>query len=438
MGPLRHLTQPEQAWSSDVPRNPAADYAALPSRLDIRARASQQLSTTYDPYYPFPTSRTLRSTGGGPMAGADRHTLWHAQVVPFDPLPVHGGVPVLGVLNTPGAGVQQLTSASGPGFDEHDHRDDDHHHKSTGSSGVGRLPGRLGGFRARRTDVKHLRPDAPGDDGESSASAGAKESRWRPGKRNRRTRDLCASSAPSKHDNDLGDSCRLRLQHGHLGLCENGPTGPPRHQAGVRRRESEPGLGRVGLEGLAAVVDRRAVRPRVLIFVGVATAVLLIPAGSAWGNDAGGQYWTSSASGSAGDGGVQVGASYGGSGPGTSPTDAAAQGAGVVSVTPGCGTTDVVLAARDQALMGPGGPTPGVWEVPDCHGIGSWGAFWVPTGRAAGPPVDPAVLGRQALSKLNLSAPTIEMAPPTNRDQLVNVDSWLWVESVAWRSMSAT
>lgn len=88
--------------------------------------------------------------------------------------------------------------------------------------------------------------------------------------------------------------------------------------------------------------------------------------------------------------------------------------------------------------MGPGGPTPGVWEVPDCYGTGSWGAFWVQTGPNGPPLVNPAMLGRQALSKLTLPTPSIEMAPPTDRDQLVNVNSWLWVESAAWRSLSAT
>lgn len=30
------------------------------------------------------------------------------------------------------------------------------------------------------------------------------------------------------------------------------------------------------------------------------------------------------------------------------------------------------------------------------------------------------------------------MAPPTDRDQLVNVSSWLWVEAASWRPLSAT
>lgn len=132
-----------------------------------------------------------------------------------------------------------------------------------------------------------------------------------------------------------------------------------------------------------------------------------------------------------------MGAGYGNSAPSASSSDAAAQGAGLVTDTTGCGITDVVLPPADQAIMGPGGPTPGVWEVPDCRGIGTWSAFWVPTGPAA-PPVNPAVLGRQALSRLTLPLPTIEMAPPTDRDQLVNVSSWLWVASAVWRSMSAT
>jgi hypothetical protein len=76
--------------------------------------------------------------------------------------------------------------------------------------------------------------------------------------------------------------------------------------------------------------------------------------------------------------------------------------------------------------------------MPDCHGIGTWSPYWVPTGPVGAPPVNPAVLGRQALSRLTLLAPSIEMAPPTDRDQLVDVSSWLWIESAVWRSLSAT
>lgn len=89
--------------------------------------------------------------------------------------------------------------------------------------------------------------------------------------------------------------------------------------------------------------------------------------------------------------------------------------------------------------MGPGGPTPGLWEVPDCHCTGTWSAFWVPSAPAiAPPPVNPAVLARQAMSQLALLVPSIELAPPADRDQLVNVSSWLWVGAGAWRSLSAT
>lgn len=89
--------------------------------------------------------------------------------------------------------------------------------------------------------------------------------------------------------------------------------------------------------------------------------------------------------------------------------------------------------------MGPGGPTPGVWEVPDCHGTGTWTAFWVPTSPPTSPPAaNPAALAQQARSQLPLPATSIEMAPPADRDQLVNVSSWLWVDAAAWRSLSAT
>jgi hypothetical protein len=52
--------------------------------------------------------------------------------------------------------------------------------------------------------------------------------------------------------------------------------------------------------------------------------------------------------------------------------------------------------------------------------------------------VNPVVLAQQALSKLPLAAPSIEMAPPTSSDQLVNVSTWLWINPEVWQSLSAT
>jgi hypothetical protein len=57
---------------------------------------------------------------------------------------------------------------------------------------------------------------------------------------------------------------------------------------------------------------------------------------------------------------------------------------------------------------------------------------------AAVPALNPAVVAQQALSKLPLPSPVIEMAPPTTQDQLVNVSTWLWIDPGAWQPLSAT
>ena len=80
---------------------------------------------------------------------------------------------------------------------------------------------------------------------------------------------------------------------------------------------------------------------------------------------------------------------------------------------------------------------------PVCAGPGTidpMPVIWVTTApnQPAIPTVSPAVLAQQAESQLPLPAPSIEMAPPANRDQLVNVSSWLWIDAAAWRPMSAT
>ncbi len=107
------------------------------------------------------------------------------------------------------------------------------------------------------------------------------------------------------------------------------------------------------------------------------------------------------------------------------------------------GCTYFVPSAQYQQLMGTGGPTPGTWVVRACAGPGvidPMPPIWVVNARTQAPvaPANPVVLVRQALSKLALPTPTIEMAPPPGQDQLVNVATWLWIDPSAWRGLSAT
>ena len=104
------------------------------------------------------------------------------------------------------------------------------------------------------------------------------------------------------------------------------------------------------------------------------------------------------------------------------------------------GCTYQVLGPSAQQLLGVGGPTPGRWVIPTCSGpgvINPMPPFWVTQAKPAAP-VNPAVVAQQAVSKLPLPSPTIEMAPPTGADQLVNVAAWLWIPPAAWRGLSAT
>ena len=119
------------------------------------------------------------------------------------------------------------------------------------------------------------------------------------------------------------------------------------------------------------------------------------------------------------------------------------QGKQVSNQPTGC--TYVVPPPQTQEVLGIGGQTPGQWVIPvNCGGpsiTNPAAPFWVTnTQTAAAPvnPVDPAALAQQALSKLPLATPSIEMAPPTSSDQLVNVSTWLWVNPAAWQSLSAT
>jgi hypothetical protein len=105
------------------------------------------------------------------------------------------------------------------------------------------------------------------------------------------------------------------------------------------------------------------------------------------------------------------------------------------------GCTYAVPTAQYQQLMGTGGPTPGKWVIPTCSGPGPvdpMPPFWVVNAKTQTPPANPVVLVQQALSKLPLPTPTIEMAPPADQDQLVNVSTWLWIDPGSWRGLSAS
>jgi hypothetical protein len=105
----------------------------------------------------------------------------------------------------------------------------------------------------------------------------------------------------------------------------------------------------------------------------------------------------------------------------------------------GCTYTAAPQSADQQ--LGVGGAAPGQWVFPVCAGPGvidPMPPIWVTNAQPQAAPANPTALAQQALSTLPLPAPAIEMAPPADQDQLVNVSTWLWIDPSAWRSLSAT
>ena len=52
--------------------------------------------------------------------------------------------------------------------------------------------------------------------------------------------------------------------------------------------------------------------------------------------------------------------------------------------------------------------------------------------------MDPAALAREAAQRLELRTPAIGMNPAPDRDQLVNLRTWLWVTRRSWTPQQAT
>jgi hypothetical protein len=57
---------------------------------------------------------------------------------------------------------------------------------------------------------------------------------------------------------------------------------------------------------------------------------------------------------------------------------------------------------------------------------------------APGPGIDPAVIAQQAEDQIRPPTPTIHMSPDSGRDQLVGLETWLWVEQGDLGTLSKT
>jgi hypothetical protein len=144
---------------------------------------------------------------------------------------------------------------------------------------------------------------------------------------------------------------------------------------------------------------------------------------------------------SAGGGQVTVAAGTANSAqPSESGSAGGSSGGNVADPTYEC--TYTAASAQIQQFLGTGGVAPGEWVVYACPVTAVAGYLplqWVAIAQApAQAPVNPAALAEQAVSRLGLASPTIEMAPPDGSEQLVGVPTWLWIEPRAWHSMSAT
>ncbi|HUC37894.1 MAG TPA: hypothetical protein VMR97_12330 [Acidimicrobiales bacterium] len=101
------------------------------------------------------------------------------------------------------------------------------------------------------------------------------------------------------------------------------------------------------------------------------------------------------------------------------------------------------MAINDSSseALGVGGPTPGQWYLSSCsdnanHGPRA-GLVWAPTAATpAGVQVDPLALAQQAEASITLPSPSIHTNPAAY--SVVNVPTWLWVDSSSWHPLAAS
>jgi hypothetical protein len=198
------------------------------------------------------------------------------------------------------------------------------------------------------------------------------------------------------------------------------------------------------MEGVRRARERRELPRRVL------TTLLLITLGSvaflgttpAWADDGQGQRNSTSANATASGGTISVGAtSDAWTPPASSPWAQRSQGdpPGQPNPNQPYGCTYHLAPPSTEQLLGTGGRAPGQWVFPVCAGPGvidPMPPIWVTNAQAAAAQVNPAALAQQAVSQLPLGSPSIEMAPPTTSEQLVNVSTWLWLNPAAWHQVT--
>ena len=183
-----------------------------------------------------------------------------------------------------------------------------------------------------------------------------------------------------------------------------------------------------------------------VVTVGVAVIVAILSgAEPAWANDPNGQYGWTNAQASGGQLTVQAGDTEWVPPSGSHWANAAKPDPPPGKPNPnqpyGCSYS--AGGPQATAMIGVGGPQPGQWVFPVCAGPGvidPMPPFWVTGAQrvAAVAQVSPVVVALQAVRRLGLGSPTIEMAPPTGDAQLVGVATWLWIDPAAWKAVTAS
>ena len=186
---------------------------------------------------------------------------------------------------------------------------------------------------------------------------------------------------------------------------------------------------------------------RILIATALIVGALLAGPSTAWASDGEGNFATSAGASTA-PGAVSVSAGESWTPLGGSMLAVEAQPhpsgqGGPANPNQPYGCTYTVEPASVQQLLGPGGSGSGQWVLPYCKGPGAIDPLppvWAATGQPPppAPAVNPAAVGQQAVSKLAMLSPAIEMAPPPGAMQLVRVATWLWINPGAWQALTAS
>ncbi|MEY2474012.1 MAG: hypothetical protein QOK28_3341 [Actinomycetota bacterium] len=84
----------------------------------------------------------------------------------------------------------------------------------------------------------------------------------------------------------------------------------------------------------------------------------------------------------------------------------------------------------------PRGKEPGAWYrkvCTDANGQSSATILWV-TDRT----VSPAQLAEQASDRAHIPLPDVHLNPPESGEQVVNLETWMWIDPSAWQPVAAT